>query len=76
MALSGEDKARVRAEVEAMIAEYRAKPTQELEDALGLRVATLPPEEREHVPAVLLEIVAAERQAAPGGGEPAAGGRR
>lgn len=62
MSLSNEDKARVRAEIEAMIAEYRAKPTQELEDELGLRIAVLPPEEREHVPAVLLEIVAAERQ--------------
>lgn len=61
MPLSSEEKARVRAEVEQMIAEYRLKPTQELEDELGLRVATLPAEEREYVPAVLLEIVAAER---------------
>lgn len=61
MALSSDDKARVRAELEWMIAEYRAKPTQELEDEFGLRVATLPPEQREYVPAILLEIVAAER---------------
>jgi hypothetical protein len=61
MALTSEDKARVRAEVEQMIAEYRLKPTQELEDALGLRVATLPTEERDYVPAVLLEIVATDR---------------
>jgi hypothetical protein len=61
MSLSDGDKARVRAEVEAMIAEYRFKPTQELEDQLGLRVAVMPAEEREHVPTVLLEIVASER---------------
>jgi hypothetical protein len=61
MALTSEDKARVRAEVERMVAEYRLKPTQELEDVLGLRVATLPPEERDYVPSVLLELVAADR---------------
>ena len=61
MDLSNEDRARLRAELESMIAEYRAKPTQELEDELGLRVATLPPAEREQVPALLLELVAAER---------------
>lgn len=61
MSLSDEDKAVVRGEVELMIAEYRAKPTQELEDELGLRIAVLPPEQREYVPMVLLEIVAAER---------------
>ena len=61
MALTSDDKARVRAEVEQMIAEYRLKPTQELEDALGLRIATLPAEERDYVPALLLEIVAADR---------------
>ena len=51
----------MRAELEWMIAEYRAKPTQELEDEFGLRVAALPPEQREYVPAILLEIGAAER---------------
>jgi hypothetical protein len=61
VSLSDEDKAAVRAEIELMIAEYRSKPTQELEDGLGLRVATLPPEQREYVPVVLLEIVATER---------------
>ena len=60
MELTSEEKARVRAEIEAMIAEYRFKPTQELEDELGLRVATMPPAERDYVPAVLLEIVAAD----------------
>lgn len=61
MDLTQEDRARLRGELEAWIAEYRAKPTQELEDEIGLRVATLPPAERECVPALLLEIVAAER---------------
>jgi hypothetical protein len=61
MSLSDKGKARVRAELESMIAEYRFKPTQELEDELGLRIAVLPPAEREYVPALLLEIVAAER---------------
>lgn len=61
MDLSGEDRARLRGDLEAWIAEYRSKPTQELEDELGLRVATLPPAEREQVPALLLEMVAAER---------------
>lgn len=61
MSLSDGDKARVRGELESMIAEYRFKPTQELEDELGLRIAVLPPEEREYVPTLLLEIVAAGR---------------
>ncbi len=61
MNLSGEDRARLRAELDLWIAEYRSKPTQELEDELGLRVATLPPPERECVPALLLEMVATER---------------
>jgi hypothetical protein len=60
MPLSAEDRARVRAEVELMVAEYRAKPTAEKEDVLGLRIATMPAEEREQVPAILLELVAAE----------------
>lgn len=57
---SAEDRARVRAELETMIREYRAKPTAELEDVLGLRIATLPATERDLVPELLLEIVAAE----------------
>lgn len=61
MDLTQEDKARLRGELKAWIAEYRSKPTQELEDELGLRVATLPPAERAQVPALLLEMVAAER---------------
>jgi hypothetical protein len=61
MDLSGDDRVRLRAELDLWIAEYRSKPTQELEDELGLRVATLPPPERDCVPTLLLEIVAAER---------------
>ncbi|MET0559733.1 MAG: hypothetical protein ABW065_13865 [Solirubrobacterales bacterium] len=60
--MSGDgDRARIRGELEQMIAEYRFKPTQELEDQLGLRIAVMPAEERDLVPAVLLEIVASER---------------
>jgi hypothetical protein len=58
--LSDEDKARVRVEVELMVAELRARPTAEKEDVLGLRIATMPAAEREHVPVVLLELLAAE----------------
>jgi hypothetical protein len=61
MALSDDDRQRVEAAVRRMIAEYRAKPTQEKEDGLGVEVATLPPEEREYVTAVLLRIVAEDR---------------
>lgn len=61
MDLTQEERGRLRGELAAWIAEYRSKPTQELEDELGLRVATLPALERECVPALLLEIVAAER---------------
>lgn len=60
VALSDEDKDRVAAELRLMIDEYRFKPTQELEDRLGLRVAVMPAEERGYVPELLLEIVAAE----------------
>ena len=61
MALSSEDRDRVEAEVRRVVAELRARPTQEKEDALGLELATLPPGEREHATAVLLRIVAEER---------------
>jgi hypothetical protein len=61
MALSEEEQGRVEAEVRRMIARYRLKPTQEKEDGLGVEIATLPPEQREHVTAVLLRIVAEER---------------
>lgn len=60
MALTGEDKARVRAELEWMIAEYRAKPTQEKEDGLGVELIAMTPQERDYVGVVLMEIVSAE----------------
>jgi hypothetical protein len=58
MPLSADDKQRVESEIRRMVAELRARPTQEKEDALGLEVATMPAAEREHVPAVLLRILA------------------
>jgi hypothetical protein len=58
--LSSEDKRRVEDAVRRMVAELRARPTQEKEDALGLRIAGMPPAEREHVSAVLLRILAEE----------------
>ncbi len=60
MDLSGEDERRVEAEVRRMIAELRARPTQEKEDALGVAVATMPAAEREHVTAVLLRMLGEE----------------
>jgi hypothetical protein len=59
--LSDEDRNRVEAEVGRMVADLRAKPTQEKEDLLGVEVATMSPAEREYVTAVLLRLVAAER---------------
>lgn len=63
--LSAEDRERVEADVRRMVAELRAVPTAEKEDALGLEVATLPPAEREYVPTVLLRIVAEEARPTP-----------
>ena len=62
MALSDEDRQRVEATVRQMIARYRAKPTQEKEDGLGVEIAVLPAAEREYVTTVLLRIVAEERR--------------
>jgi hypothetical protein len=61
MGLPEEDQQRVEAAVRRMIADYRAKPTQEKEDGLGVEVATLPAAERAFVTTVLLRIVAEER---------------
>lgn len=58
MGLSLEDQERVEGEVRRMVAELRARPTQEKEDALGVEIASMPPGEREHVTAVLLQMVA------------------
>jgi len=57
MTLSPEDQKRVEEEVRQMVAELRARPTQEKEDALGLRIATMPPPEREHLTALLLRML-------------------
>lgn len=57
MDLSPEDKRRVEEEVERMVAELRARPTQEKEDALGLQIASMPPPEREFVTTVLRRML-------------------
>jgi hypothetical protein len=57
MTLSPEDQKRVEEEVRQMVAELRARPTQEKEDALGLRIASMPPSEREFVTAVLVRML-------------------
>jgi Holliday junction resolvasome RuvABC endonuclease subunit len=61
MTLSAADKDRVAETVRQMVAEYRAKPTQEKEDALGVELARMPAEERDHVTTVLLQMLAEER---------------
>lgn len=58
MDLSREDQERVEDEVHRMVAELRARPTQEKEDALGVEIASMPAAEREHVTVVLLQMVA------------------
>jgi len=55
--LNPEDRERVEREVRRMVAELRARPTQEKEDGLGLEIATMPPAEREYVTAVLLRML-------------------
>jgi hypothetical protein len=55
--LSTEDQRRVEEEVRLMVAELRARPTQEKEDALGVAIATMPPAEREYVTTVLLRML-------------------
>jgi hypothetical protein len=61
MDLSAEDKHRVEEEVHRLVAELRARPTQEKEDALGLQIAIMPPSEREYVTAVLLRMLGENR---------------
>ena len=58
--LSPEDKERVEAEMRRIVAEMRARPTADKEDALGLEIATMAPAEREYVPEVLLRMLAEE----------------
>lgn len=57
MDLSADDKQRVEEEVHRYVAELRTRPTQEKEDALGLKVAIMPPAEREYVSTVLLAML-------------------
>lgn len=57
MDLSHEDQRRVEAEVQRMVAELRARPTQEKEDGLGLEVARMSPLEREFVTTVLRRML-------------------
>jgi len=57
MNLNAEDEQRVEEEVRSIVAELRARPTQEKEDALGLQIAIMPPAEREYVSAVLLRML-------------------
>ncbi len=58
--LTATDEERVEAEVRRMIAELRAKPSQEKEDRIGVEIAAMPAAERDLVPAILLRIVAEE----------------
>jgi hypothetical protein len=60
MDLNSEDQRRVEEEVHQMVAELRARPTQEKEDALGVRLAIMPAAEREHVTTVLLRMLGGE----------------
>jgi hypothetical protein len=58
--LTAADEERVEAGVRRMIAELRAKPSQEKEDRIGVEIAKLPAAERDLVPGILLRIVAEE----------------
>jgi hypothetical protein len=62
MALSEADEQRIEGEVAGMIADLRARPSQEKEDRIGLEVSTMPEEERAFVPMVLLRFIVAERR--------------
>ena len=57
MNLSPEDQQRVEEAVRRMVAELRARPTQEKEDALGLEIANMPAAEREFVTTVLRRML-------------------
>lgn len=57
MDLSAEVRRHVEGEVRRMVAELRARPTQEKEDALGSEIAVMPPAEREYVTTVLLRML-------------------
>jgi len=61
MDLSGEAQRRIEEEVQRMVAELRARPTQEKEDALGVEIALMSPPEREYVTTVLLRMLDDDR---------------
>ena len=61
MNLNAEDRQQVEEEVRSIVAELRARPTQEKEDALGLQIATMPSAERAYVTTVLLRILGEDR---------------
>jgi hypothetical protein len=63
MTLSEDEKLAVEDELRRMIAGYRAKPTQEKEDGMGVEIAAMPAERRDYVPTALLRILAEERSA-------------
>jgi hypothetical protein len=65
MSLTPADEERVEAEVAGMIADLRARPNQEKEDRIGVEISTMPEEERDFVPTVLLRFVEAERRGEP-----------
>ena len=58
--LDATDQERVEAEVRRLIADLRAKPSQEKEDRAGVEIATMPAAERDLVPGILLRILAEE----------------
>lgn len=59
--MDAEAQQRVEGEVRRMVAELRARPTQEKEDALGLEIFRMPPAEREYVTTVLLRMLGDSR---------------
>jgi hypothetical protein len=59
--LNDDEKRAVEDELRRMIAGYRAKPTGEKEDGMGVEIAGMAPERREYVPVALLAMVAEER---------------
>jgi hypothetical protein len=61
MDLTSEDRQRVEEKVRRLVAELRARPTQEKEDAIGLEIATMPAAERDYVTMVLLQMLGRDR---------------
>jgi len=72
--LTAADEDRIEAEIRQMLAELRAKPSQEKEDRIGIEIARMPAAERDLVPAILLRIVAEEAASGRGGQTDEVGG--